>query len=90
MRRFVLVPVLLALCSVAAAQVSYEDILAGAGNNWLTYAGSYNGWRHSPLDQITPENAGSLVAKWVYHVPNAEKLQDRSGSRNGIDEILLR
>ena len=66
---------ILALCSVAAAQVQYEDILAGPGKNWLTYAGGYNGWRHSPLDQITVETAGSLVAKWVYHVPNARALQ---------------
>ena len=88
MWRFVLVPVLsailLVLCGVAAAQVRYEDILASPGKNWITYAGSYNGWRHSPLDQITPENAGSLVAKWVYKVPNAKLLQTSPIVHDGV------
>ncbi len=65
----------LALGVTASAQVSYQDILEGPGKDWVTYAGSYNGWRHSPLKQITPENAGSMVAKWVYHVPKAQGLR---------------
>ena len=65
----------LAICGIASPQVRYEDILKSPGKDWLTYAGSYNGWRHSPLEQITPENAGSLVPKWVYRVPNAARLQ---------------
>ena len=73
-----------ALSSAAAAQVRYEDILEGPGKNWLTYAGSYNGWRHSPLDQITPETAGSLVARWVYHVPNALGLQTSPIVHDGV------
>lgn len=59
----------------ATAQVKYEDILKGPDANWTTYAGSYNGWRYSPLKQITPGNASSLVPKWVYHVPNARGLR---------------
>lgn len=66
---------LLLLCLPAMAQVRYEDILKGPGTDWLTYAGTYQGSRHSPLKQITPENAGSLVPKWVYHVPNANGLR---------------
>ncbi len=65
----------LAICGIASPQVRYEYILKGPGKDWLTYAGSYNGWRHSPLEQITPANAGSLVPKWVYRVPNAARLQ---------------
>jgi glucose dehydrogenase len=56
----------------AAAQVRYEDIVKGPGDNWVTYAGGYSGQRHSPLTQITVDNAGSLISKWVYHVPKAE------------------
>ena len=63
------------MCSYAAAQVRYEDIVKGPGPDWLTYAGSYQGWRYSPLKQITVENAGSLVHQWVYHVPNAKGLR---------------
>ncbi len=40
-------------CSSAVAQVRYEDIVKGPGADWLTYAGSYQGWRYSPLKQIT-------------------------------------
>ena len=63
------------LCATAVAQVKYEDITKGPGENWLTYAGNYQGWRYSPLKQITPQNAGSMVPKWVYHVPNAKGLR---------------
>lgn len=74
----------LAICGIASAQVRYEDILKGPGKDWLTYAGSYNGWRHSPLEQITPENAGSLVPKWVYRVPNAARLQTSPVVYDGV------
>ena len=46
-----------AICSLLTAQVQYQDIVKGPGENWLTYAGSYQGWRYSPLKQITVENA---------------------------------
>ena len=63
------------LCLPAFGQVRYEDILKGPGENWTTYAGSYPGWRYSPLKQITVENAKLLSSKWVYHVPNARGLR---------------
>src|SRR5262245_32882270 len=59
------------LAKSAGAQVTYEDIVKGPGDNWLTNAGDYKGQRHSLLKKITPANAGSLVPKWVYHVPKA-------------------
>ena len=62
------------LCFCAGAQVRYEDVLKGPAADWLTYAGNYKGWRHSPLKQITVENAASMTPKWVYHVPNAKGL----------------
>ncbi len=66
----------LGLAALAAlGQVKYEDIVAGPGANWLTYAGSYSGQRHSPLTQINTETAKNLTAKWVYHVPDAKKLE---------------
>ena len=48
--------------SPLAIQVSNERLLAAGTNpnEWLTYSGSYNGWRHTALAEITPENvAGS-------------------------------
>jgi PQQ-dependent dehydrogenase (methanol/ethanol family) len=34
--------------------------------NWLTYWGDYQGTHYSPLDSITPANAGSLASKWTF------------------------
>ena len=62
-------------CLCASAQVRFEDITKGPTENWLTYAGNYQGWRYSPLKKITVDNAGSLAPKWVYHVPNAKGLR---------------
>lgn len=58
-----------------SAQVRYEDILQGPGDNWLTYAGDYQGHRHSALKQITVDNAGTVVPKWVYRIPKADGLR---------------
>lgn len=73
----------LAALSVAA-QVRYEDILKGPGANWLTYAGDYQGNRHSPLKEIHAANVGSLVAKWVYHVPKAKGLRTNPLVYDGV------
>lgn len=64
----------LLLAGPLAAQVRYEDLLQGPGENWLTYAGGYSAQRHSPLREITRENVGSLVPKWTYHVDGARRL----------------
>jgi len=62
--------VLLAQNSVAQnnAGPSYEDILQGFADpgRWLTYSGDYSGKRHSPLTQITPENAHQLRPVWTF------------------------
>ena len=63
------------LSALLGAQVRYEDIRKSPGNDWLTYAGDYQGTRHSPLTQINRDNAGSLVPKWVYRVEGATKLE---------------
>jgi len=70
-------PILLSLLVVSAltAQVRYEDIVKGAGDNWLTYAGNFQGWRYSPLRQITLQNAANMVPKWTYHVPDSNGLR---------------
>ncbi len=39
-----------------------------AGKNtdeWLTYSGSYDGWRHTSLAEITPANVAQLRARWI-------------------------
>jgi alcohol dehydrogenase (cytochrome c) len=50
-----------------AIQVGNERLLAAGINpdEWLMYSGSYNGWRHSTLSEITPANVGQLSISWV-------------------------
>ncbi len=76
--------VALLLTAAVNAQVRYEDILKGPGDNWLTYAGEYQGRRHSPLTQITAANAGSLTPQWVYHVPKAKGLRTNPIVYDGV------
>src|SRR3954447_13359573 len=60
---------------IGLTQVRYEDMLRGPADNWLTYAGDYQGQRHSALKQVTAANVGSLVPKWVHHIPKAKGLR---------------
>src|SRR5690242_16313451 len=60
---------------LAAAQVTPEAITRSPNAEWLTYHGDYSARRHSSLNQITPANAKSLVAKWVFHIDGAKKLE---------------
>jgi len=49
--------------------------IANAGKepqNWLTYFGTYNGWRYSPLDQINQKNVKSLVPVWAFQTGKIE------------------
>jgi alcohol dehydrogenase (cytochrome c) len=50
-----------------AIQVSNEQLLAAGTNpeKWLMYSGSYNGWRHTALTEMTPANVGQLSMRWV-------------------------
>ncbi len=52
----------------AGPQVTPQDLLDGLKEptRWLTYGGDYNGHRHSPLTQITPENVNQLTAQWTF------------------------
>lgn len=60
---------LLAGYAVAAdwSAVTDERLLQAdkEADNWLMYYRTYNGWRHSPLPQISAQNVGKLVPKWL-------------------------
>jgi alcohol dehydrogenase (cytochrome c) len=49
-------------------QVTSQDLLNGLNDpeKWLTYHGTYDGQRHSPLTQITPANVAQLSAQWTF------------------------
>jgi len=57
-----------AAAAPAIAPVTPQDLLDGLKDptRWLTYSGDYNGQRHSPLTQITPENVDRLAAQWTF------------------------
>ena len=77
----------LALALIAqrsSGQVKYEELVRGPGANWLTYHGEYQGWRYSPLLQITRDNVARLVPKWTHHVDGATQLETTPLVYNGI------
>jgi alcohol dehydrogenase (cytochrome c) len=49
-------------------QVTAQDLLDGLKDptRWLTYSGTYDGHRHSPLTQITPANVSQLTTQWTF------------------------
>jgi alcohol dehydrogenase (cytochrome c) len=48
-------------------EVSGERLQAAGTNpdEWLTYSGSYNGWRHTSLAEITAANVAQLRIRWI-------------------------
>jgi alcohol dehydrogenase (cytochrome c) len=64
----VLSGVLLAAQDGVAPGITFQDLLQGYRNpaHWLNFSGDYSGQRHSPLTQITPENANRLTAQWAF------------------------
>lgn len=63
----------LALASYAAAAsaaeystVTDERLTNPEPRNWLSWRGNYEGWGHSPLDQINADNVADLVPAWSF------------------------
>ncbi|MDL5156631.1 PQQ-dependent dehydrogenase, methanol/ethanol family [Actinomycetospora termitidis] len=52
----------------ATRNVDYDRIKGAKSEpeNWLTYYGSYDGQRYSPLDQINKSNVRKLSPAWVF------------------------
>lgn len=75
---------LLLTAVTVSAQVSFNDIRQSPNQNWLTYAGDYQGRGLSPLKQITPENAQNLTPKWTFNVPKAKSLRARPIVVDGV------
>ncbi len=56
------------LLAQRAPTVNSQDLMNGLADpgKWLMFAGSYDGHRHSPLTQITPDNVGRLTPLWTF------------------------
>jgi alcohol dehydrogenase (cytochrome c) len=53
-----------------ALNVTPDQILAAGTrqDEWLTYSGSLDGHRYTPLNEITPANASQLRIRWVHEL----------------------
>src|SRR5713226_2560407 len=76
--------------SRAAPLVTDQDLLSGLKNpsSWLTYSGDYSGQRHSPLKQITPENAHRLSAQWTFQTETMARGRGYEATPLIIDGVL--
>ena len=72
-----LLALLLLTGSAAHSQVTYDRLRDAAREpqNWLTYSGTYSGWRYSSLDQINPGNASRLSMQWTFQVGDLGQLE---------------
>jgi alcohol dehydrogenase (cytochrome c) len=70
--------------------VTYQDLLNGLKNpsSWLTYSGDYSGQRHSPLKQITPENAHRLAAQWTFQTETMARGRGYEATPLVVDGVL--
>jgi alcohol dehydrogenase (cytochrome c) len=58
-------------------QLTYDRLLKAESEpqNWLTYSGSYKGWRYSKLDQINRRNVMDLRLAWAYQMPTTHRIE---------------
>jgi alcohol dehydrogenase (cytochrome c) len=84
--------VVLAAGGALVAQVS-DDRLRNARDdaaNWLTYSGAYDGWRHSRLDRIRPDNVADLELQWVLQAQAAGPWEASPLVVDGVMYVSLR
>ncbi len=80
----------LAAQHASSSMITGEDLLAGLTNptRWLTYSGEYNGQRHSPLTQITPENVRRLTAQWTFQAETMALNRGFEATPLAVDGVL--
>src|SRR5215831_20185272 len=66
------------------APVTDQRLVNPEPENWLMYRRTYDGWGYSPLEQITPANAASLVPVWTFSTGVAEGHQAPPIVNNGV------
>src|ERR1700680_1952300 len=77
MKKILLLAVLLVAGADSHSQVTYERLLGATREpqNWLTYSGSYSGWRYSTLNQINTGDASRLAMQWTFQVADLGQLE---------------
>jgi alcohol dehydrogenase (cytochrome c) len=72
---------------LTAVDVPYAELARTdhAGNDWLTYGGSYGGDRFSTLSEINTQNVSQLALRWLYpFASNQWKIECSPLESNGI------
>ena len=64
--------------------VTDQRLVNPEAENWLMYRRTYDGWGYSPLEQITPANAATLVPVWTFSTGVAEGHQAPPIVNNGV------
>jgi alcohol dehydrogenase (cytochrome c) len=67
--------------------VTAQELLNGLsadGSRWLMFGGSYTNQRHSPLNQITPENVNRLAPQWVFQTDTAGRFETTPLLRDNV------
>jgi alcohol dehydrogenase (cytochrome c) len=82
----ILLLLLLTGSATSQSPVSYERLLGAAREpqNWLTYSGTYSGWRYSTLNQINGGNASRLTMQWAFQVGDLGQFETTPIVVNGI------
>ncbi len=70
--KFLISTLLLAAAGTACAQgVDHSMLLHPPPDSWPLYHGTYDGQRHSKLEQITPQNVHTLSLAWAFQTNHA-------------------
>ncbi len=67
----------------ATASPDDNELMHASDGNWLRYNRDYQGQRFSPLNQITPANAPSLVTKCIFQTGEIGNFQPSPIVRDG-------
>ncbi len=71
--------------ALAPTPVTYQRIAAAVEpHNWLTYSGSYSGFRYSPLNQIDAENANQVQVKWMVQFDTDQMIEATPIVNDGV------
>lgn len=63
------------LAGTLAAQVTFDQIKAGASADWATFQGNLQGYRYSTAKQIDKTNVARLQPLWVYQIDKTDKFE---------------
>lgn len=60
-----------------AGPATAEDLLNGTNDptQWVLYGGDYANFRHSPIDDLTPDTVGSLKVAWSFPTGTLEQFE---------------